>query len=66
MVTGAVEHGEEEGAGCEGVGVVGVGRGWWGVCLADEGVGLGFGFEAGEGVAVGVQRGTDSGLLWWG
>jgi hypothetical protein len=64
VVAGAIEHGEAEGAGCEGVGVVGGGRGWWGVCLADGDVGLGFGFGVGEGVAVGeFRRGTDSGLL---
>jgi hypothetical protein len=37
--------------------VVGGGRGWWGVCLADEDVSLGFSFEVREGVAVGGSRG---------
>jgi len=36
---------------------LGGGRGWWGVCLAVGDVGLGYGFEVGEGVAVGGSRG---------
>lgn len=67
VVAGAVEHGEAEGCGLRGRGRGRgwCGRGWWGVCLADEDVGLGFGFEAGEVVVVGFQRGMDSVLLWW-